>query len=165
VTSIGTRAGADCSLLKFGMENIPAFKEEDYMTARRNFLSTINFELAQITHTDGRVDKITTEWKEAEKELKEHPNFGAQVKRARNLFDDLVKSIQSTEKEPLAITKALYKHFKNNYLWNGDFGFLTDMGVKKTEELKKGNVADINLDRCPAGGSLADGWTRAAQCR
>ena len=145
ISSIGTPAGADCSLLKFGMENIPAFKVEDYMTARRNFLSSINFELAQITHMDGSVDKITTEWKEAERELKEHTNFGIQVKRARNQFDATVKTILSTGQDQLAIAKGLYNYFKNNYLWNGDFGFLTDNGVKKTDELKKGNVADINL--------------------
>ena len=144
-TALGTAAGADCSLLKFGMENIPAFKEEEYMTAKRNFLSVINFELEKITHTDGRVDKITTEWKETEKELKEHTNFGIQVKRARNIYEAKVKEVLDVEREPLPIAQSLYNYFKDNYLWNGDHGFLTDNGTKKTEELKKGNVADINL--------------------
>ncbi|MFM7428477.1 MAG: hypothetical protein ACKO1F_01115, partial [Flammeovirgaceae bacterium] len=57
-------AKADCSLLKFGMINIPAFKEEEFMTAKSNFLSAINFELEQIRYFDGRVDKITKEWKD-----------------------------------------------------------------------------------------------------
>ena len=145
LTDMGTAAGADCVQFKFGMQNIPAFKDEDYMTARSNFLSAINFELAQITHPDGRIDKITTEWKEAEKELKEHANFGVQVKRARKLFEDKVKEVLSAEKDQKAITQNLYNYFKGNYLWNGDYGSFTDQGVKKAFETKKGNVADINL--------------------
>lgn len=145
VTAMGTSAGADCSQYKFGMEHIPAFKEEKYMTARRNFLSSINFELAQLNYPDGRVDKITTEWKETEKELKDHANFGVQIKRARNIYEGKVKEVMLLGKDELTIAQSLYDYFKNNFSWNGDTGFLTDNGTKKTEELKKGNTADINL--------------------
>ncbi len=60
---------ADCSLYKWGIKDIPAFIEEEYMTASSNYISCINFELSEINFFDGRKDKITKEWKDAEKEL------------------------------------------------------------------------------------------------
>ena len=36
---------ADCARMRFGMKNIPALRDEEFMTARSNFLSVINFEL------------------------------------------------------------------------------------------------------------------------
>jgi hypothetical protein len=50
--SYGT-AKADCSFLKFGMKDIPAFKSEEFMTAEKNYVSAINFELEQVEHFDG----------------------------------------------------------------------------------------------------------------
>lgn len=58
----GYNAGsADCAQYKFAIKNVPAFIEEDYLTAKSNYLSAINFELSEIRHFDGRVDKITKE--------------------------------------------------------------------------------------------------------
>jgi transglutaminase-like putative cysteine protease len=146
VGSSGLGAGsADCSVMHFAMENIPAFKEEDYMTAKKNFLSAITFELAKITHPDGRVDKVTTEWKDAVLELKQHDNFGIQIKKARNLFDDKAALIMAAEKDPLAQCKSIYDFIRNSITWNGESYFLTENGIKKTVEMGKGNVADVNL--------------------
>jgi hypothetical protein len=75
---------ADCSLLEFGMKNIPAFVEEDYMTAKKNFLSAIRFELSEVRHFDGRVDKITREWKDAEEELRREHKFKADTSQTSN---------------------------------------------------------------------------------
>ncbi len=136
---------ADCSLFKWGMENIPAFKEEDHMTAKKNFVSAITFELLKITHTNGTVDKITTEWKDAEQELKQHDNFGSQIKKARNTFEDKVSEIKAIEKDPLGLSKRIYDYIRNTISWNGNSHFWTENGIKKALETGKGNAADINL--------------------
>jgi hypothetical protein len=60
--------------MKVAMRNIPAFVEEDYMTARSNFLAAVHFELSEIVYFDGRTDKLTQEWKDAENELREMPS-------------------------------------------------------------------------------------------
>ena len=78
-------------------------------------------------------------------ELKTHDLFGSQIKKARNVYEDLAKAIANKDHDPLVIAKSIHAYFKDNYQWNGEFGFMTDNGVKKTEELKKGNVADLNL--------------------
>lgn len=138
-------AKTDCSLLKFGMKNIPAFKEEEYMTAKSNFLSAISFELEQIRHFDGRVDKITKEWKDVEEELQEHADFGSQIKKAKNLFEKEISPILVGITDPLEKAKKIYNWIKLQYNWNDYLGKYTENGVKKAFEIKKGNVGDINL--------------------
>jgi transglutaminase-like putative cysteine protease len=145
VTAYGVGQSADCSLFKYSIENIPAFKEEDYMTAKKNFLSAITFELSKITQRNGVVDKITSEWKDVEQELKQHESFGAQIKKARNIFEGKVKELKLSHSDPLALAREIHNYFKNDYDWNGDLGKYTDNGIKKLVETKKGNVGDLNL--------------------
>ena len=138
-------AKADCSLLKFGMINIPAFKEEEFMTAKSNFLSAINFELEQIRYFDGRVDKITKEWKDVAQELEAHEDFGIQIKKAKNLFDGQIPIEIKNIPDPLERVKKIYDWIKFQYTWNDYLGKYSDSGSKKSFEQKKGNVGDINL--------------------
>jgi hypothetical protein len=142
--SFGT-AKADCGLLKFRMKNIPAFKEEDYMTAKSNFLSAINFELEQIKYFDGRVDRVTKEWKDVEEELQTHADFGTQIKKARNLFEKEISPLLVGVTDPLEKAKKIYNWIKQQYNWNDYLGKYAENGVKKSFETKKGNVGDINL--------------------
>ncbi|QOI95986.1 MAG: DUF3857 domain-containing protein [Flammeovirgaceae bacterium] len=134
----------DCVENKYGMENIPAFDEEDYMTAKKNFISAITFELSEIRHLDGHVEKITKEWKDAEKELSLEQRFGRQLKRGKEIGKQIDLAI-GNENDPLEKAKKIYTYIKDHFMWNEVFGFLSDLGVKKAFDTKTGSVADINL--------------------
>jgi hypothetical protein len=137
-------AFVDCVINKYGMKNIPAFIEEDYMTAKKNFISAITFELSEIRHLDGHVDKVTKQWKDAEKELSLESRFGKQLKQGKEIgkqIDAMVGNIS----DPIEKAKAIYSHIKKHLTWNEVFGILSDLGVKKAYESRTGSVADINL--------------------
>jgi hypothetical protein len=136
---------ADCSLLKFGMERIPAFKEEDYMTAKKDFVSSIFFELDKITQQNGQVNKVTSEWKDVERELDQHEDFGRQIKKAKNAFADKAIELKAATKEPLALATSVHNYVKSNFTWTGTFGKYANSGIKKLLETKRGNVGDLNL--------------------
>lgn len=136
---------SDCSKFIYGMKDIPAFVEEEYMTAKSNFLSAINFELAEYRYFDGRVDKKTKEWSDAELELKRYDDFGQQLKKVDTKVKEDVERLVAGEMDPLAKTKKIFYHIAQNFQWNGRFGMFTDLGVKKAYEGKIGNVADLNF--------------------
>jgi hypothetical protein len=136
---------SDCARFIYGMKNIPAFVEEEYMTAKSNFLSAINFELSEYRYFDGRVDKKTKQWRDAEIELKRHSDFGQQLKKVDGKIKDDVIRLIATETDPLLKAKKIFYHIAQNFQWNGRYGMLTDNGVKKAFEDKIGNVADINF--------------------
>lgn len=136
---------AECVLGKFGMEHIPAFINEDYMTARSNFISCINFELSEIKRFDGTTNRITREWKDVDDELRKHENFGLQIRKARNLEDEKLKLMVGAETDPLRRATLIYYFVNRWYSWNGDDGKYSNTDIKKAYELRKGNVGDINL--------------------
>jgi hypothetical protein len=135
---------ADCVAFVYAMEDIPAFKDEEHMTAKSNFLSAINFELSEIRYFDGRIVKYTNEWKDVNQELLGSPDFGLQVKRNKDLYEKEMLAM-TTGMNPLEKAKAVYRHIADGYDWNGHYGKYCEQGVKRTYESKKGNVADINL--------------------
>jgi hypothetical protein len=143
-SALASGYSVDCSQFRYGMVNIPAFKEEDYMTAKKNFISAIHFELAEIRYLDGRVDKITMEWKDAEYELKRHDFFGMQLKKNGDLLKDEIAALVGTETDPLIKAKKIYQFIQQYFLWNGDDELFSD-GIKTAVQNKKGNSADINL--------------------
>lgn len=135
---------ADCARYKYAMKDIPAFVEEDFMTASSNFISAINFELSEIRYFGGRVDKITKEWKDAELELRQHQEFGIQLKRGADNIDEQVGPLIAGEQDALIKAKKIYDFIKNWYRWDETKSMFSE-GIKKAFERKTGNVADINL--------------------
>jgi len=136
---------ADCALSKYEMTNIPAFKEEEYMTARENFLSAVYFELAEFKSFDGQTKKYTEEWSDVDRRLQTHENFGVQIKQARKLWSDPVQALTQNLTDPMAKAQAIFAEIKKYYQWNETYGLYTELGAKKAYQNKKGDVADINL--------------------
>jgi len=136
---------ADCARYKWRMSYIPAFIEEEYMTAKSNFLSAINFELSEIDYFDGRKDKITKEWKDAEDELRKEERFGLQLRRGKDIVDEHVEHVIAGEQDPLAKARKIYAFIRDWYRWNEVYGKYSELGIKKAFDSKTGNVGDINL--------------------
>jgi hypothetical protein len=136
---------SSCARYKWAINNVPKFVEEDYMTAKKNFISSLNFELSEVKHFTGRIDEVTKEWKDAESELEHHEDFGIQLKKARSLYEDEIAVIVGDESDPLKRLNKIYDLIRNSYRWNEDFGMFTDVGVKNAFEVKAGNVSEINL--------------------
>ena len=143
--SPGAGYSADCSRLKYGIKNIPAFHEEEYMTAKSNFLSSVNFELSQLNYFDGRKDRITKEWKDADIELRQNPEFGLQIKRGKDIVDNHVEQLIAADSDALIKAQKIYAFIKGWYRWNGVYGKYSEFGIKKSFASKTGNVGDINL--------------------
>jgi transglutaminase-like putative cysteine protease len=141
-TGVGT---ADCSRMKYAMDNIPAFVEEEYMTARSNYLARLSFELLAIHYPDGRIDKITTEWKDAVNELRAEPRFGGQIRRGKNFLDDDISPVVAGVDDPLIKARKVYDFVKQRYEWNGVQGKYSENGIRKAFDERTGNVGDINL--------------------
>ncbi len=140
----GNGSVAECSRNKYLMKDIPAFKEEEFMTAKQNFMSAINFELSEVKHWDGRVDRVTKEWKDADLELKLDANFGTQIKRGDDVVGSAVDVVIAGETDPLAKAKKIFDFVKFHYDWDGSRGYFSE-SLKKAFEEKTGNVGDINL--------------------
>lgn len=136
---------ADCSQIKFSMVNIPAFVEEDYMTAKSNFISAINFELSQVQHFDGQVVKYTEEWRDVDQKMQRDEDFGIQLKKGKDLFKVWLDPIVKNNNDSSFKSRQVFDFIKGRFQWNENNGSFCENGIKKALEERKGNVADINL--------------------
>ncbi|MUU76861.1 DUF3857 domain-containing protein [Winogradskyella endarachnes] len=139
----GRGASADCGVSKYVMENIPAYKPEDYTTTSLNYTSRIEYELSVFNGFDGRIDKITKTWKDADKELKVDPDFGKQLSKNSLVKDVLPMSITSIT-DQLKKAKAIYQFVLDNYIWNRKTERY-DVSVKNLIKEKVGSVFEINM--------------------
>ncbi len=135
---------ADCVRYRWTMENIPAFVEEDYMTSKKNFISAIKFELTQIEYFDGRKDRVTKEWRDADQELRVHEGFGSQLKKGKDVVNDALAKRVAEAADSLAAAKEIFETIRLHFRWNEEQRFISD-GIKKAYEKGAGSSADINL--------------------
>ncbi|WP_461790781.1 DUF3857 domain-containing protein [Pedobacter sp.] len=134
----------DCSKLTYTMKNLPAFMEEDYMTAASNYKSAIYFELSEVFYLNGSNQKYTKSWSDIDYELKSNKDFGGQMKR-KEVFKNILSSVISDSDSDLSKAKKIYEYIKKQAKWNNYYGKYSEIGVKDLIEKRSGNAADINL--------------------
>lgn len=129
---------------RWAAQDVPAFKEEPYMTTYRDYISKINFELAQIRMPNQPVELIMGTWENINKELLESSDFGGVVKRS-NFLNKLVEETTIGKTATNEKIVAVYNYVKSNVQWDGNYRKYTDGNFKRVLDEKKGNSAEINL--------------------
>ncbi|PRD47830.1 DUF3857 domain-containing protein [Sphingobacterium haloxyli] len=144
----------DSSQLTYIMKDIPAFHEESYMLAPKNYKSAINFELMQYYLTNGGREDLTKEWKDVDRELLSNRSFGGQINRENN-FKRILPEIYAEDDSEEDKARKIYSYIKRQIKWNKVYGKYSQFGVKEALEKRNGNIGDINLaliSACSAAG-------------
>ena len=142
--SFGT-GSADCSNMIYGIKDVPAFIEEDYMTSDKNYRSAINFELQEYTNLNtGVKTKYSKEWKDIDYYLKTNERFGSQLKR-KELLKERITPIIANKIDELEKAKAIYAYIKSTIKWDEREEFGSDDGIRKALDNHTGSSGDINL--------------------
>ncbi|MBC6109385.1 DUF3857 domain-containing protein [Pedobacter fastidiosus] len=142
------RAGGvsmDCSKITYQMKNVPAFIEEDNMTAPSNFKSAVYFELSDVQNINGGKTSYTKTWKDIDYDLASEKRIGAQMKR-KDVYKDLIPIITKDATDDLSKAKAIYDYIKKQIKWNNYVGMYSEDNIKKALEIRSGNTADLNLN-------------------
>jgi len=134
----------DCSELTYTMKNIPAFVEEEYMTAASNFKSAIYYELSEYYNDSGVKKAVTKTWKDVDAELMGDNSFGGQIKK-KDIFKDLLPGILAQATDSLSKAEAVYNFIAKTIKHNRVGGMYSENTIKKALETHSGNIGDINL--------------------
>jgi hypothetical protein len=134
----------DCSKMTYVMKKIPAFIEEEHMTAASNFKSAIYFELSDIQYLNGSKTNITKTWKDVDYELTHDQSFGGQIKK-KDIFKDIIPAVTKSSTDDLSKAKSIYSYLKKAIKWNHYYGMSCESSLKKALDTHTGNIADINL--------------------
>jgi len=135
--------GGDYQVYRFGYENLPAYKDEEFVLNNNNYRTALKAELNSIMYKD-ELKKYALTWKDIAKRLYDHDNFGEQLKK-NNLVKEVlpadIKNISNMQEKAAAILKFVQK----NYTYNKEDDVVTDKGIKNLLTTKVGNAAEINL--------------------
>ncbi|MGS2739554.1 hypothetical protein [Sinomicrobium sp. M5D2P17] len=135
---------ADCVNSTYIIKDIPAFKEEDYMVSKYNYLSAIDYELETFQGFDGINKKFTKSWKDVDREIKHREEIGRQA-RKENYFGKLIPEEISNMPQGMEKAKKIYYHLQDQLFWNGKNYIFNRVDVKDAFEKKSGSTADLNL--------------------
>ena len=146
----------------YAMNNVPAIKEEDYVTSMDDYIAKMSFVLSGYSiwgNSEGAESKkFVTNWDDRLHELLMSKDFGLYL---NGIGDHLkiAKEIGARKTNPLEKARAIYQHVTSKMSWNGNFRLLPTGRLGKVYEEGTGNSADINLillDMLRAAGLDAD---------
>ncbi|MFD0861826.1 hypothetical protein ACFQ1M_06380 [Sungkyunkwania multivorans] len=135
---------AGCAVEKYVMKDIPAFKEEEHMTSKENFISHIEYELKEVERFDGTKEKYSKTWDDVDREIKTDEEIGSESRREgyfkREVPSELLAGPNTLEK-----AKEIYYHLQKELVWNKRYNIFKDVNAKRAWQEKSGNIAELNL--------------------
>lgn len=141
VTGLASTAQYD----QYVMENVPALKDEAYITTLDDYRPMIDFELRSTHFPNELMQDYNSTWPKIIIDLAKDENFGLFINKnaaAKTILPTLIKN----EKDTLIIVKLILDYVKKNIKWNKEnFFYATGTNPKTIFEKKTGNSADINL--------------------
>lgn len=124
-------------------KDVPALKEEPFVTNMNNYRSSINYELSFIQYQGGRMYNYSTTWDDIADNLMASEYFGQVIDRRLGELNPIVEEAMALDLEERI--PFIYYYVRDTYNWNDYYGEQTMEGMRKLLSQKTGNVGDINL--------------------
>ncbi len=132
------------NLYRWVQENIPAFKDENFIATADDYIGKIQFQLASYQFPSSPKKEIFSTWENTIAELWGEQSYGGFIKR-KGATKDLVGSLivgKNTENEKMA---AIYNYVKGNFKAENRTGIWAESSPKEVVEKKRGSKHEINL--------------------
>jgi hypothetical protein len=127
----------------FSMKNIPALRDEPYISCDKDYLQRIDLRLQAVNWPTYRQNLVKT-WPQQIKSLMEDEDFGVQLKRNIPRTTDLDEQLKKLT-DPYRKMVTIHEYVRKNMEWNGRKNIWALNGVKAAWKDKKGTSGEINL--------------------
>ncbi len=128
------------------LENVPAFKDEAYMTSANDYLIKMDFQLAKFHNPTGGSTDILSTWEDLNKSLIKSFNFGKYIKKSSKIAGQILEEeLALDDLDEINKVKKIVKYVKATMSWNGYNSKYASKTPKELSNQKTGNAADINL--------------------
>jgi hypothetical protein len=128
----------------FVMTDVPAFKEEPFLTNPDDFISKISFYISEVIIPGTPVYSLIKSWETIVKEYYKEDSFGVQI-NGSGFLKKTVEELTAGMTDPEKKIEAIYKYVKSSVAWNSLTDRIPDRTFKKVLEDKKGSSSEINL--------------------
>lgn len=142
---MGAPKGTDKNYL-WVKKDVPAFKNEPFITTPEDYVSQISFQLDQVTLPDGKIKSYRSTWEELIKELLKDKEFGGSLRK--NVGRTEAVALASPFDKPEDKARVIYKFVQDNFKWDGRYHYFPFQKPKELWKKKAGNGTEINLQLC-----------------
>lgn len=129
----------------YGMQNLPAFRDESYITSPNDYIVKLNFQLSSINRPNGAKEQIVSTWPKLSEELISNEYFGKYQKTCQSRSKDFLDTMKFASKSLTDKAQKIEHFVKTNFKWDGYNTKFTDKSVKDFLKSKTGSSAEINL--------------------
>ena len=128
----------------WAMQNVPALRDEPYMTTTRDYVARINFEMAGQRMPGGSYQNVAGSWEKINADLLASSEFGGQLGRL-SFLDATLKALVAQYPDPAARAAAVRELVIKSVKYDGTNRYSASGALKKSYELHRGTSADVNL--------------------
>ncbi|NML66686.1 DUF3857 and transglutaminase domain-containing protein [Hymenobacter sp. RP-2-7] len=127
----------------WAMRDVPALREEPYMTTPDDYVARIDFELAG-ERLGGTYRNVLGDWTKINSSLLESDDFGGVLNRG-GFLKELVQQLVAQYADPAARAAAVRELVLRNVKYDGSNRAVGSGSAKHTWEQHRGTAADVNL--------------------
>ncbi|MEM9664688.1 MAG: DUF3857 and transglutaminase domain-containing protein [Bacteroidota bacterium] len=127
---------------RYIMRDVPALREEPFMTTPDDYRSRIEFQLASLRFPDGRYEKILDSWETLAEGLHETSRFKQQLRPSRSirrLTEQVIAGVETSQ----AKMEALYDHIRTAYTWDETLGIFPGQDLDDVVRTQSGSSGDL----------------------
>lgn len=130
---------------KFVLKDVPAFKDESYISSVGNHIIKMYFQLSAY-HSPyyGKKEYLST-WPKLNKALLDNTYFGEYISKASRKSRRLIRNLNISDLNSNEKSRAIINYVKSNFEWNGYSSKYASQSPKDLLKSRIGNSADINL--------------------
>ncbi|GAC1592634.1 MAG: hypothetical protein NVS3B25_13430 [Hymenobacter sp.] len=129
---------------RWAMKDVPAFRDEPYMTTADDYVDRLNFQLDGEQFPGQAYRNVAGTWDKINMELLADDNFGLQLDRG-NFLKEQMQSLAVKYPDPQARAAAVRDVVMNSVRYDGTNRYSTDGSLRKAYDAHRGTAADVNL--------------------
>lgn len=127
----------------FTMRNVPGLEDEPYMSARRDYLQRIDFQIAAIRYPGQAEKTFRTSWDKLNEEMLDNDAFGAQLHKNIPHADSLDVQLRALT-DSTARMAAVLGYVRRSMTWTHVYAWHSQ-SVRDAWDKGSGSMGDINL--------------------
>lgn len=132
-------------LFTIGLNNIPAFKDEEFISSSKDYMIAVNFQIAKVHHPTGGSREYLSTWPKMIADILSEEGVGKYMKNSEKEAKKILPAIALEGKSQKEQLELITNYVKDNYACNGYWDKYATQSLSEFQKKKTGNSADINL--------------------
>lgn len=133
-------------------EDVPALKEESFITTMEDYYTRVRYQLRSIQHPGTPRKQVMNTWAKLAEELYALPEWGGQLKnkRAGELVLKAANVFPGSDSSQIETAQKIYDYINQNIQWNGKYNYSTSQDINDILKARSGSSGDLNKLMCAA---------------